>query len=707
MAMVWAEEGGRDLPDPTSLGLCVNQQRTLDLLQDQDPTRQDCVAAVNDNPECTSIYLYDIMTHQCSCVPSDGSYAEKVYFNGHIYTFDEDNTQVEAVVVKDGNIVFTGTNADALANEFVTDATTLIDLEGKFVLPGFIDPHSHVADVGLQQQFANVLPKPDGTSDTFDLLVENMINWANNNTELVNKTGVIFGMGYDEALIKNGKPDRHVLDRVSTELPVFMTHISMHGMVMNTKALEFFNYTNYTMNSEGGTVWRHENASMIERIQEETGDYAFRGNPSGVMEEVDIRKAYFHLLTKMADARMQQMFVAMDSYAQYGYTTIQQGMWLSTWADILPEMADKDLFYLDTVAYIDAFQSYANMSKIAMCDPERPEEEFYTNKFRCGGAKISFDGSPQMKTAWTRDPYLSPPVSEDQDEPWYGFPQHTDENAYKFVSTALNDGFQVLVHANGDRAVQQLIEVVRNYTERHGPLFDENGEKTQMVVGIHNQIMGYDQVLAYDELGIFPALFSMHTFYWGDWHMNETFGDPRASVISRSADFLETVGYFTSHHDAPVGGPDAWRVLSAAITRRTRTNVILGANETVSIEDAIRSTTDWAALQYLEQEMKGTLEVGKMADMVVMNDDIFAVDLEDENIRDIIWDLRLELLQTIKQGNVVYGNEAIGAEPKKYDFFNCGVYNSIWEVYTGTIGAIMISCFTTHSFIFISISNTS
>ena len=163
---------------------------------------------------------------------------------------------------------------------------------------------------------------------------------------------------------------------------------------------------------------------------------------------------------------------------------------------------------------------------------------------------------------------------------------------------------------------------------------------------IHGQVLRRDQVQRLDELGIFPSLFPMHTFYWGDWHRDSVLGPERADNISPTGWLMERNMKFASHHDAPVALPDSMRVLSATVTRRSRSGDILGPTHRVPVETALKAMTIWPAWQHFEEDSKGSLEVGKLADFVVLSADPTGV--PGDQLAD------LHVVQTFKRGELIY-----------------------------------------------------
>ena len=286
---------------------------------------------------------------------------------------------------------------------------------------------------------------------------------------------------------------------------------------------------------------------------------------------------------------------------------------------------------MDLVAYPD-IQGAANVIRPPL------HSKTYTDHFRIGGAKLSLDGSPQGKTAWLTQPYHVPPEGQPSD--YRGYPAIADDDeVFAFIDEAFAKGWQILAHCNGDAAADQYIAAVRAATQKHG-------EADRRSVMIHAQTVREDQLDAMQELGIIPSFFGMHTYYWGDWHRDSVLGPQRAARISPAASAVRRGMIFTQHHDAPVALPNSIMVIASQVNRTTRSGQVLGAEQRVSVMDALKSITIHAAYQYFEEKTKGSLEPGKLADFVILDRNPLRV--EPESIKDI------RVIETIKEGRTIY-----------------------------------------------------
>jgi predicted amidohydrolase YtcJ len=519
---------------------------------------------------------------------------EQIFTGGPILTMDDAAPSAEAVAVSNGVIVAVG-SLDA-ARAAVGRNAQVVRLQGRTLMPGFFDPHSHVSMVGLQARYANLLPPPDGQGDDIPALQRTTREWMRRREALLRDSQLIIGFGYDDSQLKERRhPTRKELDAVSDSMPVLFLHQSGHMGAANSAALAAAGITASTPNPEGG-VFHRDDGSM---------------EPNGVMEETALFAVMGTLLTRLdAEANRQMILEGAAFYSSFGYTTAQDGRSSTGTCQLIGQLAERGELPIDILAFPDILTSAD-----AIATPLYRRN--YVGRFRIGGVKLTIDGSPQAKTAWLSQPYYVPP--EGQPAYYRGYPAVTEQQALDAMDLAFRNDWQIQVHANGDAAIDLMIGAVRDLTRRHGM-------KDRRPVLIHGQTTRADQLDELKALGIVPSLFPMHTFYWGDWHRDSVLGSRRAEFISPCGSALRRGMRFTSHHDAPVANPDAMRVLSATVTRRTRSGDILGPEERVPVDVALKAMTLWAAWQHYEDDRKGSLAVGKLADMVSLSDNPMMVD---------------------------------------------------------------------------------
>lgn len=537
--------------------------------------------------------------------------ADTIYRNGPIITMDDRNPLAEAVAVLDGRITAVGSDADVAVLR--AEDTVVVDLAGRTLSPGFIDGHVHVAQLGFQAIGANLLAPPDGQVENIDQLVRELQTFAAGDN--LRRTGWVFGSGFDDAVLAEGRfPTRDDLDRVSTELPVIATHISGHFAVVNSKGLELIGYDADTPDPTGGLIRR----------------YAESTEPNGVLEELAAIPHMMAVLTpRTADDRDFFMKRGIELAMSFGYTTAQEGRAFAASHEQLAAYAKETGFPIDVVSYID----YSDTSPLASAWYSSD----YRNGYRVGGLKITLDGSPQGRTAWRTQPYILPPDGMPDD--YSGYPAIPDDQiVMDIVDEAHIKGWQTLVHANGDAAVDQMLKAMTAAYERHGP-------KDRRNTLIHGQYIRPDQLQSMANIGMYASLFPMHTFYWGDWH-EKIIGEPLGQQISPTRSALDLGLPLTSHTDAPVALPNLMQVVWATVNRRSRSGKIIGPDERLTPLEAMKSVTLWGARQHFEEDDKGSIEIGKLADLVILSAN--PLDTPPEQLNDIF------VLETIKRGESVW-----------------------------------------------------
>ncbi|ENU27802.1 amidohydrolase [Acinetobacter modestus] len=564
------------------------------------------------------ITLFAVAVSGCMSIKSAQQQStEKLFYGGSILTMEGMQPKyAEALLVKDGKIVFVGSKqqAERLANSQVQ----YINLNNKTLLPSFIDAHSHVNMVGFHQMVANLYPTPDGSVSDINSLVNVMNTWKTQNPAVIKMMGGwILGNGYDDAQLSEQRhPTASDLDRVSKDQPVMILHQSGHLASVNHKALELLNFNQNTPNPEGGVIRREANSNI----------------PNGVLEESALFTAIGSIFKDVPPQVMFQIAQkGIDAYVKNGFTTVQEGRADQGTTEMWHALAKQNQLPIDVVSYPDITTSQEYMLK-------QGSSRQYDQHFRIGGVKISLDGSPQGKTAWLTQPYLIPP--EGKDKNYKGYPAIKDnQQVNQYINLAFKQGWQVLAHANGDAAIDQFIGAVKDATLKQG-------KADRRSVLIHSQTIRDDQLDQLKALDIIPSFFSLHTFYWGDWHRQQTLGEARAAGISPTASALKKQLIFTEHHDAPVVPPNSLMMLDATVNRVTRSNYVLGPEERVSPYMALKSMTDWAAYQYFEDQHKGTITQGKLADLVILDQNPLTV--PSREIKNI------QVLATYKEGNLIY-----------------------------------------------------
>jgi predicted amidohydrolase YtcJ len=513
--------------------------------------------------------------------------ADTIFFGDNIVTMDPDQPTVEAVAVQGETI----TAAGSLDSVMVLrgDGTRVVDLGDNALLPGFIDAHGHFMGAGRALDALGLHPPPVGDVTNIDELVAKIRRWIDEKD--IPPGEVVSGGGYDDSLLEEGRhPTRYDLDRASTEHPII------------------------TPDPEGGHIRR----------------VAGSNEPNGVLEEragrLVSRGGGFSQLPDDLDELIHK---SIGVYLGYGTTTIQNGGGTSPeMVDAIRAAAEREPLKADLAVFTGVD---------AIVEGDLRYEEEYRNGLRVAGVKFMLDGSPQGRTAWVTEPYVEGPPGAPADYRAYGV---GDPDDYKAGAKALLErGVPFLAHGNGDAAMDLMMEGVEEGVEG----MDEMPDHRSVI--IHAQLMRADQLDRAARLGVVPSFFSAHTFFWGDWHVR-SFGEQRGTNISPARWATDRGVNFTIHNDASVVPPDIMRLVSITVNRKSRSGRVLGPHQRLTVQEALHAVTLGAAYQYFEEDTKGSITVGKQADLVILGENPLTTDpAELEHI---------PILETFSRGRSVF-----------------------------------------------------
>ena len=533
--------------------------------------------------------------------------ADVIYTGGTIITLDDGQTMAEAVALKDGRILAVGARADVLKHR--DDGTDIIDLRGRTMTPGFIDGHSHITRFVTFWGLPELAPPPVGNVSSIDDMIAKLRNYIADHTLPAGQA--VVGYNYDETqLLDQRHPSAADLDRVSTEHPVIVFHVSGNLAVANHSALQRAGFVRGAKNPRHGRILRD----------------AHTQEPTGVVEG----EAAVQLLALIPPRTLDQQLATLDQvqrmYASQGITTASDGATSAAGLALLQAAAEHGRLMLDIVAY----------PSLTAADT-LPAAGGYANQLKIGGWELAGDGWLQEKTAYLSEPYLTPPKGAPAN--YRGRPAIRQEELNQSVARAYAAGRQILVSCNGDACTDMMIAAVRNAEAQYG-------WKDLRPVLLHAQVLRDDQLDALKTLGIVPSFFSVATYYWGDRDIRETLGRARSQELSPMVAAAHRNIPAANHTDAPVTPPDQLFLMHSAVNRTTRSGVVLGTGQRSSPIDALKAITSHGAYMYFEEKSKGTIAPGKRADLVVLSRNPLEVP------RTAIKDIRV--LKTIKDGLLVY-----------------------------------------------------
>lgn len=520
-----------------------------------------------------------------------------LFYGGRILTLASP-LYADAMIVEDGRILDVGALSALL--EKYSGELCRVDICGKMIMPSFIDAHGHYNSIAASSMLCSVRG-----ADSIEEIKQRVDEYIKQRD--IKPGEWVRVRDYNEHLLpKSRHPSLCELDCICPERPMRIAHASGHSALYNTAALKIAGITDDTPSPAGGEICKSNgkvNGYMLESASALVSKY----------------------IPALSREEMRAGFVrAQTEYAKYGITTVQDGYLTSVdLGDYLALDASGEL-KLDIIGYVPV-RSYVKLRDTYKKDVEKAKH------VKIGGIKTFADGSPQLKTAWVREPYL---------DGSYGTPNRSDESMLEGIRLAAREGAQVLCHANGDAAIEQFLRTLEKVEAEH-PEY----ALTRPVV-IHGQLMGHDQLPLAKRLGAIVSFFVAHTYHWADVHA-QNLGADRAQRISPVRSALEEGLHVTFHQDPPVILPDMLETLWCATCRETRSGKKLTCEE-ISMLDAIRAVTIEAAYQYHEEDIKGTLEAGKYADFIILDRD--PLEIPKEDIRNA------HILATYKEGECVYKN---------------------------------------------------
>jgi predicted amidohydrolase YtcJ len=514
-----------------------------------------------------------------------GSPRRVLYFGGPIVTLDADGTVAEALAIEGDRIVGVGDRETLSAWAGATGAA-VVHLGGRAILPGFIDAHGHFPGEGVFGVFVNLNCPPIGDVASMDDLVARLRARAE---EEGDSDDWLVGISYDDTLLPERRhPTRRDLDRASSTRPIVAIHVSGHLAAVNGAGLERLGIDAATPDPEGGVI-RRDPAT---------------GEPDGVLEETAAERVIQQMQAPGPFVGLEILREASRRYLAAGVTTAQSGYTEAGLIRVLLWASRLGLTPLRLVIWP------AGDTALRMLDGELSFESRDPRQARIGAAKLIADGSIQGYTGYLSEPYFVPPG----DDPGYrGYPRIAPDVLAEQVSRLHAAGWQVAVHGNGDAAIDEILDAFEQAQRAH-PRDDARH------VIIHAQMARDDQLDRMKALGVVPSFFSLHTFYWGDRHRTIFMGPERAARMSPAASALERGVRFTIHADSPVVPMEPLRLVWAAVNRKTRSGAVVGPDERITALQALRAVTIDAAWQGFQEDDRGSLEPGKLADFVILSE---------------------------------------------------------------------------------------
>ena len=538
-------------------------------------------------------------------------HATMVLVNGQVLTVDGRNTVQEGLAIYGDRIVAVGSNAKILA--YQGSKTEVVDLVGRAVLPGLIDAHAHLWSHGLQKMGIDCTYSEVSSIGDIQARIEALV-------PTLEPGQWVRGWGYDETYLEEKRhPNRFDLDRVCPNNPVFLRHVSAHIAVLNSKGLEQAGVDTDTPDPEGG---------LIERDQ--------RGRPTGVLYESANYLGHKAALPTEQELR-EALGLACRDFLTNGVTSVHDAWGLGT-AQLraLAEMNSAGELKLRVYEFLGS--SSEDREQFSYATDAGLITGFGDSRLRVGPVKRIVDGDPTASTAATRKPYPN-------DAKNYGFLYYDQDALNRLFSESHDRRFQMTAHASGDRAIEMVLNAIEA-SLRDRPSADPRPRIE------HCALLDPELMKRLKQSGVIPVPQPVFFYDFGDRFLRDYGEQVRYLFPLRS--LLEMGIPVAASSDCPVASPNPLLGIYEAMTRETRSGQVVSRQECVTLEQAIRMYTINGAHASFEEDVKGSLEPGKLADVVVLSGPILR--RAPQEVRSLDVDV------TIVGGEVVFQRAAASEE---------------------------------------------
>ncbi len=521
--------------------------------------------------------------------------ADLIFIGNNIITVDDKNPIIEALAVKDGKIVAVGAREDVL--QWKGADTKIVELDDKTLIPGFIEPHSHPVLSALLYDFIDV----SGFNNPNGKAVINKIREAVSNAEIGEW---ILAFGYDPILTRDLKAlNADFLDKISTTNPIFVMIQSMHTAYVNHKALEIVGITKETPDPGGGGYFVKDD----------------NGNLTGML--IDQSALFPFILTALKSSPKDNRMLLKKQFMRYakaGYTTVGA-------AGIFPVFPNAMEIVKEMV------KGENSPIRMVLMNTRQFIKRKDTINFGTGNDKLSnigvkfwYDGSPYTGSMFLDMPYISSELMQiglGVQEGTCGESVLSMEKLKKMGQRYHNAGWQIVVHGQGDRATREIMDIYES-------IIKETPREDHRHRIEHCALFSEDQIERAAILGVTPSWHINHIYYYGEALRDEIIGSERAEHLMQIATAKKYGHRSSLHNDSPMYPAEPLKLMRTAVTRKTRNNEIIGANHAVTVEDAIKMVTINPAWQMFMEKRIGSLEVGKLADLVVLSENPLNVEPE-------------------------------------------------------------------------------
>ncbi len=513
--------------------------------------------------------------------------ADIVFKNGNIYTVNDASPKAEALAVKYGRIVFVGSNADAKRHE--GKGARVIDLKGKTVLPGFVDAHYHFSGVGFREMNLNL----EGTTSLEDFLAK-----VKARVDKAKPGEWVTGRGWIETFWKpQSFPTRSDLDKISPNNPVYLTRADGHGAVANSAALKIANVDKNTENPFGGEIMKDKQS----------------GEPNGMLLDRAQGLVTRHIPASTRGDLEQALILADKRSLSLGWTQIHDAGVSWDQIELMKKLLGEQKLKIRLYEAIRG--PGADAQRLLR---EGPQVGLYDGRLTVRTIKVSIDGALGSKGAALLENY--------SDHDTAGFLTQKEDQVLPMLEEALRKGIQVEVHAIGDRANRTILDWYEK-AFNEVPMIERRDRSDPRWRVEHAQIVHPDDIPRFAKLKIIPSMQPSHAI--GDLHFAVSrVGVKRLQGAYAWQSFIKQGNVIAGGSDAPVERGEPMIEFYAAVARKDQKGFAGDGwhpEQAATREQALKMFTIWAAFAAFEEKNRGSIEVGKYADLTVLSADIMKI----------------------------------------------------------------------------------
>ncbi len=529
--------------------------------------------------------------------------ADMILMNGVVITVDEKDTIAEAVAIKDGKILIVG------KNEYVMRAsgskTKVIDLKGMALLPGFIDAHNHLSLAAAD--YVGVDCSPDSVHS-----IKEMMERIAEEAKTKPKDVWIRGVNYDDARLEEKRhPTRWDIDEAVNDHPVILIHRGYHIAVVNSLGLKMLGITEDTPSPPGGEYGRDPATGKLNGILYENAWFDLWGKEHSPLT-IDERDF------------MRGVKAMCEMYVKAGITSINDPWILPSNLRALQEGVRRG----EIPIRINMHIIHTYLEELRRLGIKRG---FGNDRLKIMAVKAVLDGSVSGLTAALYDPYLHKPDDR-------GILLMSKEELKEIIYKIHTSGLQVSIHANGDKALDILLDVYEEVLREH-PMEDHRHRIE------HCSLLNPERIERIKKLGLVPVIFAAYPYYHGD-KIIPAFGPERVKWLMACRSLLDAGIKVAGHSDYPASPYNPLLGIHSVVNRRTEKGLPFSPEQAVTVKEAIRMYTINAAYTSFDENVKGSIEPGKFADLVVLEKN--PLEVSKEEIKDI------KVAMTIVDGKIVY-----------------------------------------------------